>query len=202
MIGLLICVTDCWQQFLACPLHGTHIPPDHGFLQPVHIHEWSESTEWCADVGVKTAGGRAAWGKSKHSFTTVQRLKSFKMSSQEYSLKVQNKPSLEGSWKTDKHTAVWLYNSHQAIGLYLLVYASRLSLSFTLVIQHSPPRPGSVFPSLPPVVLLFLWKPLAAVICCYGDNVQIEGEREREGIETKNLYVRRGLERGGGHTSD
>lgn len=62
-MGLSLCIADCWQQLLARSLHGAHIPPDYGFLQPVHLHEWPESVEWCPCTGDTTAGGWAAGGK-------------------------------------------------------------------------------------------------------------------------------------------
>ena len=43
--GFIVVFADRWQQLLARSLHGAHIPPDHGFLQPVHLHERPESGE-------------------------------------------------------------------------------------------------------------------------------------------------------------
>lgn len=63
-ISLLFCVADCWQQLLACSLHGAHIPPDYGFLQPVHLYEWPESGGWRPGTGDTAAGGWAAGGKN------------------------------------------------------------------------------------------------------------------------------------------
>lgn len=55
--------SDRRQQLLARSLHGAHIPPDHGVLQPVHLHERPESGGRRAGPRHQAAGGRAAGGK-------------------------------------------------------------------------------------------------------------------------------------------
>lgn len=69
---LCVCVfSDRWQQLLARSLHGANIPPDHGVLQPVHLHERSESGGRRAGPRHQAAGGRAAGGKREKKTTTA-----------------------------------------------------------------------------------------------------------------------------------
>lgn len=114
---LLLCIADCWQQLLARSLYGAHIPPDHGFLQPLHLHERSESSEWCPCTGDTIAGRWAAGGKIT---AVTQNITVKHVVSLAYA-------SLEDGGGMNQYTAVWLYNIHQAIGQYILVYASRHS---------------------------------------------------------------------------
>lgn len=147
-MDLLMCVTDCWQQLLACPLHGAHISADHGFLQPVYVHEWPESSEWRAGACIKTTGRRAAWGKNRHSSRFIHR---FLIKYKRPKKKVHSNRST--SWKeADTRQPDYKIITDLLARMCLFMLAGTQSFSFTVVIQHSPF--SSALPLFPPSPLM------------------------------------------------